>query len=54
MKVKSGICNRRKRKAPKPKGKQESFHAGHTLEQVHIDIMVPLMPTQQGNKYVLV
>ena len=54
MKVKIRICNRRKRKASKPKGKQESFHAGHTLEQINIDIMEPLMPTQQENKYVLV
>ena len=49
-----GICNRQKRGAPKPRGEQQLFHAGHTLERVHIDIMGPLMPTQQGNKYVLV
>ena len=36
------------------RGEQQLFPAGYALERVHIDIMGPLMETQNGNKYILV
>ena len=35
-------------------GEQQLFHAGYTLERVHVDIMGPLLPTPSGNRYMLV
>ena len=48
------VCNRQKKGCRVARGKQQLFHAGYALEQVHIDIMGPLVETQKGNKYILV
>ena len=39
------ICNRQKKGGERLRGEQQLFHAGYTLERVHIDIMGPLITT---------
>ena len=48
------ICNRQKKGGERLRGEQQLFHAGYTLERVHIDIMGPLITTQNANRYILV
>ena len=48
------VCNRQKKGGKRLRGEQQLFHAGYTLERVHIDIMGPLLPTPSGNRYILV
>ena len=47
------ICNRQKEEE-KIKGEQQLFHVGYTLEWVHIEIIGPLITTQNANRYILV
>ena len=48
------VCNRQKKLQKKPKAHQVQYHAGLSLERIHIDILGPLIETPRGNQYVLV
>ena len=48
------VCNRQKKGCRVARGEQQLFHAGYPLEQVHIDIMEPLVESRKVNKYILV
>ena len=48
------VCNRQTKPQKKPKAHQLQYHAGSSLERIHIDILEPLIETTRGNQYVLV
>jgi len=47
-------CNQNKKANVKAKGPLGEYHAGVTMERVHMDILGPMNLTQKGNKYILV
>jgi len=49
-----GVCNTNKRPNVKPRSSLQSFHAGHPMERVHLDILGPFNTSALGNNYVLV
>ena len=47
-------CNARKGTTKKPKSALKTYTVGSPMQRCAMDIMGPLPPTQQGNKYILV
>ena len=47
-------CNKNKKPWVKPKAGLGCFRAGAPMEWVHMDMLGPFPPSEQGNKYILV
>ena len=47
-------CNKNKKPSIKPKAGLGCFRAGAPMERVHMDMLGPFPPSEQGNKYILV
>ena len=47
-------CNRNKKISVNPRAPLQRYHAGYPMERVHLDILGPFTPSEQGNVYILV
>ena len=47
-------CNKSKAPARKPKAPLGKYYSGYPLDRLGMDIMGPLPPTKEGNRYILV
>ena len=45
-------CNKNKKASKKAKGNMVQYHAGSTMERVHLDFLGPLPVTKQKNEYI--
>lgn len=47
-------CSKNKKPSRTARASLESYHAGFPMEMIHLDILGPFTPSEQGNVYVLV
>ncbi|XP_033728147.1 protein NYNRIN-like [Pecten maximus] len=48
------VCNVNKKSCRKPKAALQRYHAGYSMEIIHLDILGPFASIELGNSYVLV